>query len=112
MSSRHIKHITKVYDKNFSLLYKDFFKDTSIGLKLFIEYLKYLRELITFDVENEESTELALSKITIITTAIAEFDAYERARRENSQQKAFHWNNFCELLKQNMEEWLLLDDTV
>lgn len=113
MNSTQTKQIAKVYKKSFSLLYKDFFKDTNIGLKLFVEYLRYLRDLVTCDVNNEESIERALTKMAIITTAIAEFDAYERSKDTyNSQQKVFHWNNFCELLKQNMEEWLTIDDTI
>ena len=28
------------------------------------------------------------------------------------EQKEFHWNNFCEFIKLNLEEWLVLNDTV
>ena len=50
------------------------------------------------------------TKITTLTTAIAEFDAYKAS--QNSAKKVFHWNNFCELIKLNMEEWLKVNDSI
>ena len=46
-------------------------------------------------------------KLATIITAVAEYEA-----SITTNQKAFHWNNFCELVKQNMEDWLELNDSV
>ena len=110
MSYGRNKQLEKIYRKKFSTLYKTFYQDTTVGLKLFIEYLKYLSKLITCDINNEDSIQKALVKLSIITIAIAEYEAYEKETDE--KQKIFHWNNFCEMLKQNMGEWLKINDTV
>jgi hypothetical protein len=47
------------------------------------------------------------TRLTTIITAVAEYEA-----SISTDQKVFHWNNFCELVKQNMEDWLELNDSV
>lgn len=99
-----IKKLNKAYYKRLKTLNKDFFKVNSTGLELFGMYLSYLRDKLII----ESATDNA-AKIATIITAIAEFTAYERT---TDAQKAFHWNNFCEILKYNMEEWLEFNDSV
>jgi hypothetical protein len=106
MIEKELKRINNAYSKLFSSMYKDFFVDKSTGLVLFIYYLKYLRDLIIL---NSDSSEQAMRTATI-TAAVAEFDAYNMTN--DVHQKAFHWNNFCELLKYNMGDWLKIDDSV
>lgn len=110
MSYNRNKQLEKIYRKKFSTLYKTFYQDTTVGLKLFIEYLRYLSKLITCDINDEDSIQKTLAKLSIITITIAEYEAYEK--ETNEKQKLFHWNNFCEMLKQNMGEWLIVNDTV
>ena len=71
--------------------------------------MRYLRDSIVLG-EYNSTAEDSKVKIASIITAIAEFDAYKQT--QDSQQKAFHWNNLCELIKQNMEDWLKIDDSV
>jgi hypothetical protein len=108
MTKKETKQLNKVYEITFNKLQKAIFVDTKNGLALFVEYLKYLRDSIVLQEPYEES-ESAKLKLATIITAIAEFEAYAKAIE---QQKTFHWNNFWELIKQNMEDWLDINDTI
>lgn len=108
MTKKEIKQLNKAYEISFARLQKSIFTDKKNGLILFTEYLKYLRDSIVLQEPYEESEDAKLKLATVIT-AIAEFEAYTQA---TGQQKTFHWNNFCELIKQNMEDWLEINDTV
>lgn len=109
MTKKEIKQLNKAYEISFDRLQKSIFTDKKNGFVLFTEYLKYLRDSIVLQEQYEESDNAKLKLATIIT-AIAEFDAYKQT--QDTKQKTFHWNNFCELLKQNMEDWLKIDDSV
>ena len=79
---------------------------------IFAEHLKYLRDylLVKTTVERVEPDETASSKVASLIMATAEFDAYKN--NIDHEKKTFHWNNFCELLKLNMGEWLIPNDTI
>ena len=109
MTAKEINQLNKAYKNRFNCLQKCLFVNKETGMVLFVEYLKYLRDSIVLAEYSKES-ENSKVKIASIITAIAEFEAYQQT--QNSQQKTFHWNNFCELLKQNMEDWLKIDDSV
>jgi hypothetical protein len=104
---KQTKLLNKSYKKSFKCLNKNFFEDRNTGLLLFIEYLKYIRDSMILSSTEGRDEQL---KITSIITAIAEFEAYNSCR--DSRNKMFHWNNFHELVKQNMEEWLQINDSV
>lgn len=99
-----IKKLNKAYYKRLKTLNRDFFKRDDIGLELFGTYLSYLRDKLIIDADAENT-----SKIASIIATIAEFKAYERSA---DSRKVFHWDNFCELLKHNMKEWLEPNDSV
>ena len=103
MRQTSITIVNKAYEKVLDKLNKQFFTHNKTGLLLFVEYLKYLRDMLIL--QNCDETVL-----TSCTTAIAEFDSYNSC--DNSTKKQFHWDNFCELLKQNMEDWLTANDSV
>ena len=109
MIAKEVKQLNKAYNNRFNYLQKSIFVNKDAGLVLFIEYLKYLRDSIVL-AEYSSELESSKTKIATIITAIAEFDAYKQTK--DNQQKNFHWNNFCELFKQNMEDWLKIDDPV
>ena len=109
MTAKETKHINKVYKYRLNFLQKNFFVNKETGLALFVEHLKYLRDTIVLS-EYNIGAENSKIKIASIIAAIAEFDAYKQA--SDNQQKSFHWNSFCELLTQNMEDWLKIDDSV
>jgi hypothetical protein len=108
MGKQQVKQLNKAYKKSFNTLNKSFFQSRTAGLNMFVEHLRYLRDLMILsvdgDLEKDSKTNMKLA--TIITT-VAEYEA-----SLNTDQKVFHWNNFCELVKQNMEDWLELDDSI
>ena len=106
-----IKQLERAYSKRFKVLSKDFFNNKETGLIFFTEYLRYFRDFLVISPTGNLSKQEALKfKITTITTALAEYDEYVACQDE--AKKVFHWNNFCELVKLNMEGWLELLDTV
>ena len=108
MRKQQIKQLNKAYKKSFNTLNKSLFQSKAAGLNIFIEHLKYLRDSMILSAEgNLEEANKTDTKLTTIITAVAEYEA-----SINTTQKTFHWNNFCELVKQNMEDWLKLDDSV
>lgn len=97
----HKKMLAKAYKKSLKKLNKTFFTNKFAGIRLFAEYLRYMRDSLIIDYfdTTDYNTQLA----TIIAV-VAEYDAYIASTDKTN--KTFHWNNFCELLKQNMEDWL------
>ena len=115
MTSKQTKNLlNRAYTKPLKSLQKDFFVKNTTGLLLFVEYLKYLRDsLILKTSKNINDIEKLKIKVSTIIAAITEFEAYLKSKDiKDEQQKKLHWNNFCELIKQNMEEWLKTDDPI
>lgn len=92
--------LQKAYSKQLKSLSKDFFENPAASSKIFILYLKYLRDSKTIQIANINQDE----NILILNAAIAEFDAF--VKYPDSEQADFHLQNFCELLKSNLKEWL------
>lgn len=90
----------KAYNKRLKSLNKEFFEDPVASSKIFILYLKYLRDtklLQTTEIDSDEA-------VLLLNTTIAEFEAF--INYPESEQANFHLQNFCELLKTNLKEWL------
>ncbi len=108
MEKQQIRQLNKAYKRSFSALNKSLFQSKSAGLNIFIEHLRYLRDSMILSAEGDlEKVNKTNMKLATIITAVAEYEA-----SVNTEQKVFHWNNFCELVKQNMEDWLELNDSV
>lgn len=108
MERQQIKQLNKAYKKSFNTLNKALLQSKSAGLSIFVEHLRYLRDLMLLVADDDlEKVSKTHTKLTTIITAVAEYEA-----SINTSQKVFHWNNFCELIKYNMEDWLELDDSV
>jgi len=108
MGKQQVKQLNKAYKKSFNTLDKSFFQSKTAGLNLFVEYLRYLRDLIILSAEGDlEKTNKTNTRLATIITAIAEYEASIK-----TEQRVFHWSNFCELVKQNMEDWLELNDSI
>ncbi len=108
MEKQQIRQLNKAYKKSFNALNKSLIQSKTAGLDIFIEHLRYLRDSMILSTEDDlEKIYNTNTKLTMITAAVAEYEAYA-----NTDQKVFHWNNFWELVKQNMEEWLELNDSV
>lgn len=95
--------LRKAYAKRIDSLDKSFFKDPNSGLKMFVEHLRFKRDILI--IQSNTSTQLAS-----LITAIAEFEAFQTS--EEKKQKDFHWNNFCDFVKLNQEEWQVLNDSI
>lgn len=95
--------LRKAYTRRLNSLNKNFFKDPDSGLNIFVEHLKFKRDNLLLQANND-------STLASLTTAIAEFEAYKTS--EEIKQKDFHWNNFCDFVKLNREEWQTLNDSV
>ena len=90
---KQINQLNKAYTKRFKRLNKNILKANDSGLLVFVEHLKYLRDIYVI-------TQNSIETAAVLNAAIEEFEAYRKT------QKAFHWNNFCEFIKLNMKEWL------
>lgn len=111
MKNSKTAQLSKAYSKKFKVINKDFFTGKDTGLILFVEYLKYLRDCLIIEMPvDSDKNELTKTKIATIIATIAEFEGYKISKDNNK--KSFHWNNFCELLKLNMEDWLEPNDSV
>ena len=112
MKNNELAQITKAYTKRSKLLNKNFTKDLDAGLLLFVEHLRYLRDslILKANVKNMEPDSMVSTKMTSLIVAVAEFEAFQN--NEDIDKQNFHWNNFCELIKLNMGEWLTTNDTV
>lgn len=105
MGKQQVKQLNKAYKKSFNTLNKSLFQSKSAGLNIFIEHLRYLRDLMILSTNDD--LDKINTKLATIITAVAEYEA-----SVNTDKKVFHWNNFCELVKQNMEDWLELNDSI
>ena len=110
MENYKIRQLNRAYKKSFKKLYKNFFTDRKTGLLIFVEYLKYLRDSLFISDSKNTLDELTKTKISALTIAIAEFEAFMQA--QDSLHSSFHWSNFIKMVDYNMEEWLKLDDSI
>lgn len=94
-----LKQLNRAYAKRFKQLNKTMVNVNISGLTIFVEHLKYLRDTYII---TQKSTDV----IATLNAAIEEFEIFKTNNKE------FHWNNFCEFVKLNMKEWLAPDDSV
>ena len=94
-----INQLNKVYSNRFKQLNKCILTSNDSGLSIFVEHLKYLRDVKII-------TQESVNTVATLNAAIEEFEAFKKT------QKDFHWNNFCEFIKVNMKEWLVANDSV
>lgn len=94
-----INQLNKAYLNRFKQLNKNILNEKDSGLIIFVEYLKYLRDI---NIVKQKST----NAIATLNAAIEEFEAFRKNKKD------FHWNNFCEFVKLNMKEWLVLNDSI
>ena len=106
---KQLKQLNKAYSKKVKLLNKNFTKDATTGLSIFVEQLKHLRDTLIIKSASNISNDIEV-RIASIITAVTEFEAYQKS--EEKAKKIFHWNNFWEFVKIGMEDWLILNDTI
>ena len=101
--------LCKAYSKRLKLLNKSFFTDINNGIELFVEYLRYIRDLQLISAYNIYNNDKEKFCTASIMAAIAEFEALKTCEEDKKQ---FRWINFMELVKQNFMEWTTPNDTV
>lgn len=94
-----INQLNRAYSNRFKQLNKRVLTSNDSGLIIFAEHLKYLRDVKII-------TQESVDTVATLNAAIEEFEAFRKT------QKDFHWNNFCEFIKVNMKEWLVINDSV
>jgi hypothetical protein len=114
MKTKLIKQLDRAYSQRASLLNKNFIKDTTTGLALFVEQLKYIRDKLIMNSTTKtadpfEGSDELDKEVTLLIVAIAEFEAYQKSE---GSQRTFHWNNFWEFVKLNAEGWMMPNDTI
>lgn len=102
--------IKEAYATALHELINQYMLSNDTGLLLFTWHLRFLRDSLILNQNLDTEVEPIKTNLVAINTALAEFEAYRRS--EDQQVRKFHWNNFCDFLKLNMEEWLTLDDSV
>lgn len=95
MSNKIQTELHKAYKKQLKTLSMENQNDR---VQILIVYLKYLRDIELF-VDRE-----AFENIPLLNSTIAELEA--AVRQSESEYVDFHIQNFCELLKINLKEWL------
>ena len=112
MKNRLLNQLTRAYNKRVTSLNKKFFKDNNIGMLLLVEQLKFIRDvaIITPAITGTALSEVKEASVSALVIAIEEFETYQRT--SDKEQKVFHWNNFWEFVRLNMEEWLTLNDSI
>ena len=110
MKNIKIAQLNKAYKKRFNLLVDNGLTENTVGLIFLVEHLKYIRDSIVVKAIIDIEQEPLKTTLATLATAIAEFDAYMSSQENN--QKIFHWNNFCDFIKLNMEEWIALNDSI
>ena len=109
MKNKKLAQIDKAYSNKLKLLNKQVPQGSPMGLAVFVEQLRHQRDtlIVQSTLEPNKANEAKTASLMI---AVAEFETYQKS--EEVSQKKFHWNNFWEFVKLNMEEWLMLNDTV
>lgn len=112
MKNKFLNQLNKNYSKRIKQLSKLSLDSTDTVLLTLVEHLKYKRDslIVKLATETPETDPATDTKIASLIIAISEFETYQKS--DDAAKKAFHWNNFWEFVKLNMEEWLMLNDTV
>jgi hypothetical protein len=126
---KEFKQLYKAYDKKLKKDHELNFKDLNNSMNYFVTYLKFMRDyyILTEPLILESGEENL--KIASLATAVSEYEKYQTCEHkyygfdgtqiiykvegtsEEIQQlynteKTFHWNNFWNLIRLNMEDWM------
>jgi hypothetical protein len=133
MKNKDLKQLKKAYKARLKILTnKEFLGDLGASVLVFVEQLKYLRDTVIVDstdapiesvellepftefdeqpIKQEESDDFEEEALAALIIAVAEFEAYQNS--VDMTQKDFHFNNFWEFVKTNIDGWLTLNDTI
>jgi hypothetical protein len=127
--TKEFKNLYKTYDKRLKKDHEMSFKNLTNSMNYFVDYLRFMRdyyilmEPVVLD-NGEENL-----KIAALATAVSEYEQYqtceqkyygfdgtkvvykvegtqEEVQKLYNAEKAFHWTNFWNLVRLNMEDWM------
>ena len=126
---KEFKQLYRAYDKLLKKCHADSFNSFTNHMEYFITYLKFMRDYYILTepliLENGEEN----LRIASLATAVSEYEQYlhcehkyygfdgtkvvykvegtsEEVQQLYNTEKASHWNNFWNLVKLNMEDWM------
>lgn len=127
--TKEFKQLYQTYDKALKDTHATSFKNLVNPLDYFITYLKFMRDyyILTEPLISESGEENL--KIASLATAVSEYEQYqncehkyygfdgakviykvpgtsEEVQQQYNKEKAFHWDNFWNLIRLNMEDWM------
>lgn len=121
---KEFKELYKTYGNKLKEHHKKSFENFTNSMDYFITHLKFMRDYFILTeplvLENGEEN----MKIASLATAISAYDKYqlcinlcktiesnteqnEALINKYTQEKEFHWNNFWNLIRMNMEAWTI-----
>ena len=127
--TKEFKQLCQTYDKVLKNDHSTNFKSLTNPMGYFVDYLKFMRDyyILTEPLVLESGEENL--KIATIATAVSEYEQYqscehkyygfngekviykipgtrEEVQQQYNKEKNFHWNNFWNLVRLNMEDWM------
>lgn len=127
--TKEFKQLCRTYDTVLKDIHADNFKNLVNPMNYFVAYLKFMRDYyILTEPRILDSGEENL-KIASLATAVSEYEQYqtcehkyygfdgakviykvsgtsEEVQQQYNREKTFHWNNFWNLIRLNMEDWM------
>lgn len=127
--TKEFKQLCQTYDKVLKNEHATSFKNLTNCMDYLVTYLKFMRDyyILTESLILDSGEENL--KIASLATAVSEFEQYqmcehkyygfdgtkviykvegtsEEVQEKYTTEKTFHWNNFWNLIRLNMEDWM------
>ena len=127
--TKEFKQLCQTYDKVLKNDHSTNFKSFTNPMGYFVDYLKFMRDYYILTEPLVLDSEEENLKIATIATAISAYEPYrncehkyygfdgakviykipgtcEEVQQQYNKEKIFHWNNFWNLVRLNMEDWM------
>lgn len=127
--TKEFKQLCQTYDKVLKNEHATSFNNLTNNMNYFVTYLKFMRDyyILTEPLILDSGEENL--KIASLATAVSEYEQYqncehkyysfdganviykvsgtsEEVQQQYNKEKTFHWNNFWNLIRLNMEDWM------
>ena len=127
--TKEFKQLYRAYDKVLKNDHTTDFKNLTNPMNYLVSYLKFMRDyyILTEPLVLDSGEENL--KIAALATAVSEYEQYqncihkyygfngtqviyktgctsEEVQQQYNKERAFHWNNFWNLIRLNMEDWM------
>jgi hypothetical protein len=127
--TKEFRQLCRAYDKVLKDNHATDFKNLTNPMNYLVSYLKFMRDyyILTEPLVLDSGEENL--KIAALATAVSEYEQYqncihkyysfngtqviyktgctsEEVQQQYNKEKTFHWNNFWNLIRLNMEDWM------